>query len=704
MNSHIIHTVTLLPLFFGLLSGAQDRFPPLGKNPPNVMIITLDTTRSDHIGCYGYTKARTPNLDRLAKEGIRFTNAYSPVPLTLPAHCSIFTGTYPLFHHVRNNGNYFLPPQAETLAEILKKEGYSTAAFIASFILDSRFGLDQGFDLYDDDLGDNAHIKTLNSERRASEVFKSFASWYFRNKDKRIFAWIHFFDPHMPYDPPEPFKSAQGIDPYDGEIANVDLNIGRVLALLRKDSRVYENTLIVVAGDHGEGFGEHGEYGHGIYCYGETLNIPLILWAPGRLPANTVSRTPASLIDIAPTVFRFLGMPVPPFMQGKPLIPVPRTTDENKRSLFIESLFPFENLGCAPVRGIIRHGLKYLQLPRPELYDLNSDPMERSNLVSKRAAAAGTLRLELQSHEKRIGGNDFTSIRRMSMEERAKLESLGYFTASQASVRNESGLVDPKDAIRSWTLYQNGKQCLDEGKLAVAEEKFWTAIRENTRSINAYSDLAEIYFQQGKIAAMEQILNQGITANPSNGTLHMRRLYYLFQLGRTAEVLKLLTPIQGIISYWQREQFYNLAGITCGRAGMYTRAIIYFKELLDIEPANATAAKNTAYALFMSRRYREALEYYRLAEKKIPNDTQVITETAATLTKLKNYTSAECYYEKALAWQPMEETIIKYAKMLAEADKRARAIALLNRYTGLPAFSQGFRKEADRLISRWQKR
>ncbi|MBM3284805.1 MAG: sulfatase, partial [Candidatus Aminicenantes bacterium] len=235
----------------------------------NVLLVTLDTTRADRLGCYGYEKAKTPNLDFLAAKGVRFQNAYCQVPLTTPSHCSILTGTYPLYHQVRNNGSYALSAEITTLAEVLKGRDFQTAAFVSSFTVDSRFGLDQGFDVYDDTFVAGQTFKALNSERKAEAVFAAFSRWVEKGIAQPFFCWVHFFDPHLPYDPPPPFNEEFADDLYDGEIAYMDYYLGKTVALLR-ERNLLSRTLVILAGDHGEAFGEKVEAGHGVFLYDET--------------------------------------------------------------------------------------------------------------------------------------------------------------------------------------------------------------------------------------------------------------------------------------------------------------------------------------------------------------------------------------------------------------------------------------------------
>ena len=303
-----------------LFSGCGGREGNVTPNPrSNVLLITMDTTRADRLGSSGYPAASTPNLDSLAGSGVSFADAYSPVPLTLPAHCTILSGLYPLAHKVRNNGNYSLPGQVTTLAEMLGRRGYQTSAFVSSFVLDSRFGLGRGFSVYDDDFASGG-AKTYRSERNADAVLAAFSRWLAGRAQGRFFSWVHFFDPHAPYDPPEPYRQRFAGSLYDGEIAFMDHAIGGIMALL-KEKGLLADTLVVVAGDHGEAFGEHGEFGHQVFCYGENLRVPLIFNAPGHLPKNLRLRQAACLTDILPTILDFLQARSPSRSRAGPCCP-----------------------------------------------------------------------------------------------------------------------------------------------------------------------------------------------------------------------------------------------------------------------------------------------------------------------------------------------------------------------------------------------
>ncbi len=386
----------------------------------NVLLITLDTTRADRIGCYGYGKARTPNLDRLSQEGVKFENAYCQVPLTLPSHCTILTGTYPLYHGVRNNGNYKLSEKVETLAEVLRAKGWRTSAFIASFSLDSRFGLDQGFEVYDDDMGEE-RIKTFLSERRAEKVYEEFRKWYRSKGEGKWFSWVHFYDPHLPYDPPEPWRS-EIEDRYDGEIAYMDEYVGRLVEEIKGEEG---KTLIVIVGDHGESLGEHGERDHGIFLYEVSMKVPFIMVAKNKFPKNKVIKSNVRLIDVVPTILDFLNLEKLEISHGESLLPYVLGRKKKDLTFFMETVYPKESFNWAELKGVLEGEWKYIFVPREELYNIRMDPHEINNIFEKERKIAEQLKNLMVEMEKKYASG-ISGKRVLSREEEEKLRSLGY--------------------------------------------------------------------------------------------------------------------------------------------------------------------------------------------------------------------------------------------------------------------------------------
>ncbi|HEX2465656.1 MAG TPA: sulfatase, partial [Thermoanaerobaculia bacterium] len=357
----------------------------VSSGPANVLLVTLDTVRADRLGSYGYAGASTPALDGLAREGIRFSQAVATAPLTLPSHASILTGLFPPRHAVHQNGAAALPPTVPTLAEALHGHGYRTAAFVGSFVLDARFGLDRGFELYDDDIprDPTTAVPGLEAERPGTQVVDRALSWLNADDQRPFFVWVHLYDAHAPYEPPEPYRSRFADRPYDGEIASVDAQVGRLLSYL--DERgLAGDTIVAVAADHGEALGEHGELTHGLLLFEPTVRVPLLLRAPGRLPGGVVVGEPVGLADLAPTLAGLagvhLGLPSSS-VDGRDLSASLAAGDEPPRvDLYAETEYP-RLFGWSALAAIRRGHAKYVAAPTPRLFDLESDPGETSNTL-----------------------------------------------------------------------------------------------------------------------------------------------------------------------------------------------------------------------------------------------------------------------------------------------------------------------------------
>jgi len=408
----------------------------------NLLVVTFDTTRADHLGCYGHAAARTPNVDRLAREGVRFARAYTAVPITLPSHSTIFTGKYPPRTGVRDNGMFVLPAEQTTLAEVLKGQGYATAAAIGAFPLLRKYGLDQGFDLYDDRLeveyedAQGRRVLRKNQlyfdERRAGRVNEAVQGWLERNASRRFFLWVHYFDAHQPQEPPPPYDQLFANAPYDGEIAYADESLGRLLGHLERLG-VYDRTLVVFLADHGEGLGEHGELTHSYLLYDTTLHVPLIFrLPPGLTGRGQVVERRVATVDVMPTVLDLLGQPARRDLDGQsqrglfdPAFPKPRPAD-----LYAETLSARLSQGWSEMRAVIQGDRKYVHGGRPELYDLAADPDELRNLAAHEPERAGRLRRDLEGFLKaRASGANPSAAVEVDAETRERLEALGYLGA-----------------------------------------------------------------------------------------------------------------------------------------------------------------------------------------------------------------------------------------------------------------------------------
>jgi len=374
--------------------------PPGAAAGFNILLVTLDTTRADRIGCYGYRRAATPILDRLAASGVRFAEALTAAPETLPAHATLLTGLLPPHHGVRINTEGRLGSLHQTLAEVARGRGYQTAAFVSAFVLDARFGLDQGFDHYDDrvDATRGTAFAAGTNERRAGATTDAALAWLrSRDRARPFLLWVHYFDAHAPYDPPEPFASRFAGSLYDGEIAYMDAQLGRLLDGVDA-AGPRDKTVVIVVGDHGESLGEHYERTHSVFLYRSTVRVPLVFSNPRLFPKPAVvDGAVVSLADVAPTLLDLLGVEDPPDRDGVSLL---ATKADPRRGVYVESLVPWLDFGWAPLFGLRTLRESYVLAPRPECYDLRTDPEERRNLIQPGDAKGGPCAIQARQLER----------------------------------------------------------------------------------------------------------------------------------------------------------------------------------------------------------------------------------------------------------------------------------------------------------------
>ena len=411
-----------------------------------MLLISIDTLRPDRLGCYGASQVETPAIDALARSGVRFENAFTPVPLTLPAHWTLLTGVEPWHHGVIDNGMTLAAPPAATLAERFAVAGYDTAAFVSAFVLHRTFGLDRGFAHYDDGpAADAALDQLLHATGRADERVDRALAWLRRERTRPFFLWLHLFDPHAPYDPPEDFRARHAGRPYDGEVAFVDTQVARLLAALDR-SGAAGDTLVVLVSDHGESLGEHGEQTHGILLYDATLRVPLIVRLPGRLPAGEVRREPATLADVAPTVLALAGLAAAPPLDGRDLFGAAGPP----RHLAAISEAPHRRLGWGTLVALRDAGWKYIAGPRPELYAIDQDPQETEDRIGSEAARAVPLARAAREVERamrrQLAARPAGEPKR---EDQARLAALGYVSGPRSPAASLPAPPDPKDVIAS---------------------------------------------------------------------------------------------------------------------------------------------------------------------------------------------------------------------------------------------------------------
>jgi arylsulfatase A-like enzyme len=466
-----------------------------GRYIRNVLLISIDTCRADSLGCYGNSPQATPNVDALARDGVLFKSVITPFPMTLPAHCSMLTGTYPETHGVRGN-DCRLGDANVTLAKVLRTAGYQTAAFVGGFPLAARFGLNQGFQTYDDQFhkgkdGDEP-------ERKAEEVSRPAMAWLEEHGDQPFFLFLHYYDPHYPYDPPPPFPST-----YAGEIAYVDMSIGTVMDKLRSLG-LDDNTLVILAGDHGESLGEHGEKEHGFFIYQSTLHVPLIVRVPKGGARGRQVEENASLVDILPTVLGLTGVSIPKQVQGVDLggclAAMPRPNEP--RLLYSEALWP-EMCDCSPLYGVLDGAWKYIQCPKPELYNLSQDAGEKVNLAAKQPQIAHRLRGRLEERRKAMASaakpQDSASAP-LDKDTLRQLESLGYVGSGMDGGGPGSDREDPKDFVAIFERCRKARNLMGKHRYPEAQKELLDVVSLRPRLFLARYWLGEIAIKESRPA------------------------------------------------------------------------------------------------------------------------------------------------------------------------------------------------------------
>ncbi len=495
-----------------------------GGSRRDVVIVTLDTYRADRLGCYGNASGLTPHLDAEAAHGATFLDASAAAPITLPSHASLFTGLSPTATGVRNNGTFVVPRSETTLAEILRDAGWSTGAVVAAYPLARRFGLDQGFEVYDDDLpqpppATDGAMPIFFAERDARAVTDRALEVWRRLARRPRFLWVHYFDAHAPYAPPDPYRSRHSASPYDGEVAYVDAEAGRLLEALAADS---PGAIVVVAGDHGESLGEHGEKTHGVFVYQSTIRVPLILSARGLVPEGARVTVPVSLVDVLPTVLALAGVPAPRGIHGADLAPTLRGGRPPSRTVYAESYLPRLQFRFSELTMVRRGPLKWIDAPSPELFDVVADPSERANLAGGHPDEAA-LREALAGVQE---GADPDAARRaagaLDAESEARLRSLGYTSAGLAASRPGEGRGrDPKSMVDYLQRYDRGVGLISQGRYAEGISLLRELIPQAPENFMARYQLAAGLLSAGDVDAAAKELASVVAAAPDFANAHL---------------------------------------------------------------------------------------------------------------------------------------------------------------------------------------
>jgi arylsulfatase A-like enzyme/Tfp pilus assembly protein PilF len=613
----------------------------------NVILVTLDTTRADRIGCYGYAPARTPALDSLAKTGVVFDRAYTPVPLTLPAHASMLTGLYPPEHGLLVNGRGRLGDETPVLADLLRDAGYETGAFVASFVLDSKFGLERGFQVYDDDLSSAGPAHDSSHRRRGGDqVVESALHWLKQRADRPYFCWIHLFDAHAAYDPRQGIFGEAFLDqPYDGGIAFADLQLQKLIDFVRAREGKSQ-TLIIVAGDHGEGLLDHQEDTHGLQIYDSTMRVPLVIAGLPSFKAGQRVATPVSLIDVAPTVLDCGGIPLRRAVSGRSVKAALAGEPLSERPCFVASDAPLILEGWAPVHGIVTERWKFIKSVRTELYDLSLDPRETNNLAEAQHQQVGELEQLLRDAKRQMVSRVAAAVT-LSAKEQKTLESLGYTArpASSPATAAEEELPDVKDMIAYHNQLEHAKLLFGQGQLdqtlaiveeilkhrpqyasarmllgdalmlqmkyAEAQSAYQTALAQRPEDAFLLSRLGSALAMQDQHEAAIELYRRALSVDPEFAQCHLDLAQILLRVGKATE------------ANWELEEAVRCdatlveahlqLGRLLARTGRGLEAMAHYETVLKYHPNHTLARLNLASALSNQGRASEAIAHVRKA-------------------------------------------------------------------------------------------
>jgi len=644
-----------------------------GLDGYNLLLVTLDTLRADHLGAYGYDGVETPAIDRLAAEGVRFERVTTTVPVTLPAHASIMTGQNPFAHGVRNNASFFLRDEATTLAESLRAAGYATGGFIGAVVLDAQFGIGQGFDVYPGLDAEQGTEADLGGERRGGAVVDQAIDWM-QVQSEPFFAWVHMYDPHDPYDAPEPYGSRFADRPYDGEVAYVDAMVGRLRAALEASGRA-DNTLIVVTSDHGEGLGDHGEQGHSYFIYDSTVRVPLIFWTPGAIPEGVVVEGEASVIDIMPTILSLLAIDASDpgdasataeaGAASRVAAAAPDGVDLSDRFAdpgtagsiaYAESLIPYLDFGWSELRALVDGHYKYIEAPEPELYDLAADPGETDNLVDVEVDRAERMSAALGEL---VAGDDVTEAAGQVIDPDSieRLRSLGYLGGGGGARDRRD--IDPKDMIEVYETFVDG---LVESIDAIADDRFGDA-----NEILAVLDelipdqyIVYYYFGQlaqaaGDLATAVQVLERALELEPTYLPTYTELANVLHASGNTAGAQELIA--EAVLLFPGNFSLRLLSGALYHDAGQLARALVAYREAERLRPDHPGLLDRFGHLYLLQRQPSEAAAVLQRLTQVSPDDAAAWAQLAFALAQTGDADGAQRAIRQALALDPDDPTV-----------------------------------------------
>ena len=646
-------------------------------SPTHVILVTIDTLRADTLGFAGHPEVATPVLDRLAGGGRVFDSAHAHCVTTLPSHASILTGLYPHEHGVRHNGGYVLAETVPTLATLLQGAGFATAAFVGAFPLDSRFGLHRGFDTYDDEYGEQAGsgaasgLQPGNSlffyaERPGDVVVRRAMAWWTSQRQSRRFLWLHLFDPHAPYEPPEPFASRFAAAPYLGEVSAVDFFLAPMLEGFLDGNE--EPTLIVLTSDHGEALGEHGEQTHGLFAYESTLGVPLVLWGPGIEPG--IDSRQARHIDIAPTVLEAIGHEPLARTFGRSLL---APADGHPRTTFFEALSGHLDFGWAPLRGVLVAEKKYIDLPIPELYDLRLDPREANNLFARKRSLANKMAAVLPE-----ASSWLPERAEVSSIDAERLRSLGYLGGPTVEKSRYTAADDPKNLIELDRKVSRLADLSTNGQPARAIDLAHEILAERPTMGVVYIYLSTLLLQTGEYHEAIRIMQQARELGVAGRDLSRQLGLTLITVGRATEALLVLEPLADDPADAEAQ---NLQALALTYLGRYGEAESILDELQAGDEVDPRVHENRSFLNIKRERFAAARDAAQAALEIDPGLVSSWNNLGVALYNLDQRAAATDAWKRSLALAPNDyDTLLNLGMVEAQIGDVEAARENLNRF------------------------
>jgi len=644
-------SVTLLIAFSVLLTLPGEASPAALRQSSSIILISIDTLRADHLSCYGYRRIQTAHLDALAKGGTLFSAVNAQVPLTFPSHVSLFTSTYPFFNGVEDNGEA-LRPNTVTLATLLKSHGYRTGAVVGGFVLDRRFGLNQGFDTYDStfDLHRQAESDSGDVKRLGAEVVGAASRWLEANSGSPFFLFLHLYDLHTPYNLPAGDRARFGRG-YDAELRYVDEQVGAFLDFLRGHN-LFDKSLIILTSDHGEGLGEHGEKTHGYFIYQSTLWVPLIVhWPVGSEAFPAKVEEPARLMDVAPTILQFVGIPQPPEFQGRGLLEMMHSRSSKiPRDVYSESLYPHKHFGCSSLQSLRIGRYKYIEAPKPELYDLAADPGETSNLYALRHSQVLPMKERLAALRTGYWTQHPPGQSALDPETAARLSSLGYVAGSSGSSESSDRDPDPKELIADFEDFGRAILLASSGRLDESNALLECLLAQRPELLDVRTNLGlnDQRLRRHEQAARE--FQQVLKVDPLNVKAHFDLGLSLFEMRKLDEAAREFQAALALAPYYTRAE--DMLGSLALQKNDYGEARERFEHVLTIDPNDFNAHYNLGTLAALEGQWDSGVQHLRAALSADPLDPDAHNTLGSVYLRKGDLDNAQVEFRQALRLRP----------------------------------------------------